>query len=270
MRIIIDAIQKRHFQKDLAIRRSPENRYCSLPNILTTNYPASIPAPPTITPADSDCDEAPKVTYTDTSVWSADSSFVGTPMEATVSSPYPDYSQPMHSAASQNSVAYSDDYEMGDNMLLSPGLFQADPSRTLSDRIPTPMNAHFGHSTQMPSSNHVMHGMEMGGFGDSHNRGRRLPSPISEDEPSPSTVLEGLSEIHMEVEKDTPMQEVKELPRKGHRRSPYGFNNLANWSMNNEMSSGGEQKRTFSMGYRSDCEKCRDRVPGHFSHIITS
>lgn len=28
--------------------------------------------------------------------------------------------------------------------------------------------------------------------------------------------------------------------------------------------------RTFSMGYRADCEKCTSRVPGHISHIIYS
>ena len=27
-------------------------------------------------------------------------------------------------------------------------------------------------------------------------------------------------------------------------------------------------KRRFSMGYRDDCEKCRMRVPGHFSHFL--
>ncbi|KMP04528.1 hypothetical protein CIHG_07736 [Coccidioides immitis H538.4] len=27
-------------------------------------------------------------------------------------------------------------------------------------------------------------------------------------------------------------------------------------------------KRTIAMGFRADCEKCRQRVPGHYSHII--
>lgn len=27
-------------------------------------------------------------------------------------------------------------------------------------------------------------------------------------------------------------------------------------------------KVVFAMGYRSDCEKCRERVPGHYSHIL--
>lgn len=198
-------------------------------------------------------------------------------MEITGSSPYPEYAQSMLFSASQNSIAYSDDYEMNDNMLLSPGPFQADRAQSLSDRIPTPMNSHFGHMPARPQTNHITHSMDMGTYEDTQAayRGIRLPSPISEDEPSPSTILECLGDIQMDVEVNTPPEEpVKESPKKGHRRSPYGFNNLANWSLNNGMAGAGvgagEQKKTFSMGYRSDCEKCRDRVPGHFSHIITT
>lgn len=32
----------------------------------------------------------------------------------------------------------------------------------------------------------------------------------------------------------------------------------------------GKGKVSFSMGYRADCEKCRLKVPGHYSHIIRS
>ena len=37
--------------------------------------------------------------------------------------------------------------------------------------------------------------------------------------------------------------------------------------------SGGEENRgkvSFSMGFRGDCEKCRERVPGHYSHVLKS
>jgi hypothetical protein len=27
-------------------------------------------------------------------------------------------------------------------------------------------------------------------------------------------------------------------------------------------------KIVFSMGYRADCDKCREKVPGHYSHIL--
>jgi hypothetical protein len=29
-------------------------------------------------------------------------------------------------------------------------------------------------------------------------------------------------------------------------------------------------KKSFSIGYRADCEKCRLKVPGHFNHIVIS
>ena len=31
---------------------------------------------------------------------------------------------------------------------------------------------------------------------------------------------------------------------------------------------GGRPKRSFSMGFRADCEKCRMRVPGHMNHFV--
>lgn len=34
--------------------------------------------------------------------------------------------------------------------------------------------------------------------------------------------------------------------------------------------SSASRKVTFSMGFRADCEKCQQKVPGHYSHIIRS
>lgn len=50
-------------------------------------------------------------------------------------------------------------------------------------------------------------------------------------------------------------------PRKGHTRSRHTLNN---WTIQPGM------KKSFSIGYRADCEKCRNKVPGHFNHIIVS
>jgi hypothetical protein len=49
--------------------------------------------------------------------------------------------------------------------------------------------------------------------------------------------------------------------RKGHIRSRHTVNT---WTWQPGM------KKSFSIGYRADCEKCRLRVPGHFNHIIVS
>ncbi|KZZ99420.1 hypothetical protein AAL_01992 [Moelleriella libera RCEF 2490] len=49
--------------------------------------------------------------------------------------------------------------------------------------------------------------------------------------------------------------------RKGHQRSKHTVNS---WTWQPGM------KRSFSIGYRADCEKCRLKVPGHFNHIVIS
>ncbi|KAK4133716.1 hypothetical protein BT67DRAFT_41356 [Trichocladium antarcticum] len=51
-------------------------------------------------------------------------------------------------------------------------------------------------------------------------------------------------------------------PRKGHTRSKHTVNS---WTT---LQPG--MKRSFSIGYRADCDKCRMKVPGHFNHIIIS
>ncbi|KAK0615614.1 hypothetical protein B0T17DRAFT_592373 [Bombardia bombarda] len=51
-------------------------------------------------------------------------------------------------------------------------------------------------------------------------------------------------------------------PKKGHARSKHTINS---WTA---LQPG--MKRSFSIGYRADCEKCRMKVPGHFNHIIIS
>ena len=50
-------------------------------------------------------------------------------------------------------------------------------------------------------------------------------------------------------------------PRKGHTRSRHTLNS---WTIQPGM------KKSFSIGYRADCEKCRMKVPGHFNHIVIS
>lgn len=55
---------------------------------------------------------------------------------------------------------------------------------------------------------------------------------------------------------------VAPSPRKGHTRSRH---TLHGWTQDVP-----GMKKTFSIGYRADCEKCRQKVPGHFNHIIVS
>ncbi|KAH7228156.1 hypothetical protein BKA60DRAFT_591352 [Fusarium oxysporum] len=129
---------------------------------------------------------------------------------------------------------------------------------------------------------------------------RRLPSPISEGDDSmacqPITptgmqfdasvhgfVTPGMEHPNVTVEPspphdvEHPMMDVEShcsgnsvdgdgdpttpSPRRGHIRSRHTVNN---WTWQPGM------KKSFSIGYRADCEKCRLKVPGHFNHIIVS
>ncbi|KAK3349585.1 hypothetical protein B0T25DRAFT_246268 [Lasiosphaeria hispida] len=65
----------------------------------------------------------------------------------------------------------------------------------------------------------------------------------------------------MDVEAQSP-EGATSSPRKGHTRSRHTLNS---WTA---LQPG--MKRSFSIGYRADCEKCRMKVPGHFNHIIVS
>lgn len=129
---------------------------------------------------------------------------------------------------------------------------------------------------------------------------RRLPSPISECDdcmvnstlnspgmvldtgfqecahsdadapplPSPSRAMEHPNAM-MDVEsraaaESSDNEEDPSSPspnRRGHIRSRHTVNN---WTWQPGM------KKAFSIGYRSDCEKCRLKVPGHFNHIVIS
>jgi hypothetical protein len=121
---------------------------------------------------------------------------------------------------------------------------------------------------------------------------RRLPSPISEnggeDAPtSPGMVLDNGSPVIMHAmplhpnirmspqpsDTDAAMMDQDDgspssapatpSPRGkyGHSRSKHTLNN---WTIQPGM------KKSFSIGYRADCEKCRLKIPGHFNHIIIS
>lgn len=73
----------------------------------------------------------------------------------------------------------------------------------------------------------------------------RFPSPISEDEPHTPTTATGTPqtpEVHVR----------KQRARSGAFTSPRDS----------------DTSKKFSMGYREDCEKCRNRVPGHMNHFL--
>ena len=101
-----------------------------------------------------------------------------------------------------------------------------------------------------------------------YDRARRMPSPISEDEDIPDTptaltqsqlsrlsVTSNSYNDHMDFEDagagTAPAPGAFATPTRGRKRSG-AFTG----------------KARFSMGYRDDCDKCRQKVPGHYSHFL--
>ncbi|KAL6703339.1 hypothetical protein ACN47E_009757 [Coniothyrium glycines] len=169
--------------------------------------------------------------------------------------------------------------------MLKPSLFGSDSANT--GRIPTPIHPTFKrggrnglahpmsgsagsmHTNSAPSGPPTSSGQpypvwnpQRQDTGD--ERSRRMPSPISEDEDIPDTPtaltqsqLSRLSFSHtnnadvMDTDASGISLALPPTPR-GRKRS-------------GALTGMGR----FSMGYRDDCEKCRQRVPGHYSHFLT-
>lgn len=75
-------------------------------------------------------------------------------------------------------------------------------------------------------------------------------------------------EVDRPPSQSEPPAEYTTPTKKGHQRSKHS---VRQWSgYGGDLQSAGQgMRRSFSMGYRADCDKCRLKVPGHFSHIIT-
>lgn len=94
----------------------------------------------------------------------------------------------------------------------------------------------------------------------------RLPSPVVEDEPHTPTTAAGsqlslLSVNDMDVDDNvaTPVPSPSEIGMLAVRRQR---------QRSGAFISTPEAARKFSMGYRADCQKCQDRVPGHMNHFL--
>ena len=127
--------------------------------------------------------------------------------------------------------------------VLSPRTSKTDSSNNGSGgRLPTPIYGHFQQSVdtsmdeapqqpQTPSPQDSEY--------ERHMRARRLPTPISEDEAM--DVFDGSTEGTTNLS----LPRVRQPPTLAKRGKPM-----------------------FSMGFRADCEMCRNRVPGHYNHIF--
>jgi len=249
-------------------RTSPKVHRYATPTFNINHNPRL--APPTVTPADSDSDDVAGASAPSTSSLAP---WPSSPTQTLLHNNQSVHSVGCTSMPSPQVTQFSKtafsagDMEMSDSVpvLVSPGPFHDESSRRISSRVPTPIHSSF--SPLIRSEKMILHQdpdfADDEGMADRFRRGRRLPSPISECETSPSAIVEGLGDMQMEIE--LPSQDLIRLSpsRKGHTRSKHS---LRNWG--GELGGHGTRK-SFSMGYRNDCEKCRMKVPGHFSHIVT-
>ncbi|KAI9744112.1 MAG: hypothetical protein M1818_002264 [Claussenomyces sp. TS43310] len=238
-------------KRTLALRQSPQFLRHHRSDVSGRNAASRSPSTADITPTGSDTEDVPR-DYEPKSAFSPWSSSPAMPcMQGSQRSPCRG-SVPQISDAPFD----VDDMEMTDPSLLPQSSYSYAPSSNNSaGRIPTPINAQFSHSRANVLS--LDHDMSQCGHG--ATRDRRLPSPISEDDASPRFMLEGISGIQM----DEDARDEKPLLKKGHARSKHS---LREWTGYPHEPGG---LKRFSMGYKSDCEKCRLKIPGHFSHVIT-
>ncbi|KAG9952692.1 hypothetical protein KCU85_g1898, partial [Aureobasidium melanogenum] len=95
----------------------------------------------------------------------------------------------------------------------------------------------------------------------------RFPSPISEDEPHTPTTATGsqfslltVNDIDMDAETTPrpPPPQTPEIHVRKQRQRSGAFTSPRDQ----------DTSKKFSMGYREDCDKCRNRVPGHMNHFL--
>ncbi|KAF1842600.1 uncharacterized protein K460DRAFT_346623 [Cucurbitaria berberidis CBS 394.84] len=165
--------------------------------------------------------------------------------------------------------------------MLKPSLFESDAANT--GRVPTPIYPTFkrggmhglgyptsGSAGGMNTSNGSLSALSMQAPPARHgnrqemddDRSRRIPSPISEDEDIPDTPtaltqsqLSRLSFSHAnadQMETEIPPTTLTLPPTPRGRKRSGALTGMGR----------------FSMGYREDCDKCRQRVPGHYSHFL--
>lgn len=132
-------------------------------------------------------------------------------------------------------------------------------------RIPTPIYGHFvSIETAMETDTAESSQSQQAIDHDLFMRKRRLPSPISEDESidSPTAVAGGmLRKLDMGHEGNTLAAST------GTSTTPPRTKPCPASRSDNGIEKKG--KIMLSMGYRADCEKCKNKVPGHYSHFIT-
>jgi hypothetical protein len=208
-----------------------------------------------ITPNGSDTEEYPKIGWAKPYSSSHSTRYSPDRNSSQSSLPYYPNSSAFSDSQGQDSMDVDDEMDEAD----APQLSQTSQSDSFTGRLPTPINCHFSPHIR-PSHHNYGLGIEEATSRLKHDR--RLPSPISEDEASPSIQLSAVGDLRME------MQDLSSS-KEQNNTSPRLKSGLRNWghvSTGVGPSEGGAKR--LSMGYRSDCEKCQLKVPGHYMHLL--
>ncbi|OGM40184.1 hypothetical protein ABOM_010980 [Aspergillus bombycis] len=105
---------------------------------------------------------------------------------------------------------------------------------------------------------------------------QRLPSPISDGEDAMASIKDTASDVDMAYNPSRPASFSPSTWIGTERSSPNMQEAIPSLmesakdtlSESKPKSVSNKKKITISMGFRADCEKCRCKVPGHYSHII--
>lgn len=153
-------------------------------------------------------------------------------------------------------------------LTLGPKTSHLSVDNTTSGRIPTPIYGHFQSLDVMDTDVNVVARPSVS-YSNRPVRPRalRMPTAIEEDE-SMESFEENEVTLQSQVSKNHtfPPPTTTMLSRR-----PTSFmDKLKSWAygdgFSNERRSGG--KAVLSMGFKADCQKCLNKVPGHFNHII--
>lgn len=147
-------------------------------------------------------------------------------------------------------------------------------------RTATPIYGHFTHSTRTDTTGNdsmlspsMITEEEINWW-----QKRSLPSPISEDEDMAAGWLDDLNGQEALPPPVIPLRPHQVATQPQPRSVPEPVlaatddSQAANSGDNSRASPAAQRKGRvgLAMGYRADCEKCRLKVPGHYSHIIRS
>ncbi|CAN9322224.1 unnamed protein product [Alternaria alternata] len=165
--------------------------------------------------------------------------------------------------------------------MLQPSLFNSDTVNN-NGRIPTPIHPTFKrggmnglgypmsgsagamamNNLHLPSVQAPPPAWKGSGQHADDDRSRRMPSPISEDEDVPDTptafTQSQLSRLSFSHASTADQMDAESSSTLAPPSTPRG----------RKRSGALTGMGRFSMGYREDCEKCRQRVPGHYSHFL--